>query len=120
MKVLAETLPKLPGHDRLTDDEILLDFLGPGSGARIAGLTNLAKKNLLAEAKVKRVAQSFGKSRADYDHGRDPPGFWSTDMPGTQEDEENKEKARKMEREEVKRRQEDAVRGQGKWIFADE
>jgi len=121
INVLAETLPKVPGQDGLSDDEVLLDFLGPGSETRIAGLTQLAKKNLLAEAKVKRVAQAFGKQRADYDREQDPPGFWSTDMPGTQEDEENKEKARKMERDEVKRRYEDAIKhGQGRWVFADE
>lgn len=121
MTVLAETLPKLPGQNNRNDDEVLLDFLGPGSEARIASLTDLARKNLLAEAKVKCVAQSFGKHRADCDRKQDPPGFWSTDMPGTQEDEENKEKARKMEREEVKRRHEDAMRnGQGRWVFADE
>jgi len=120
IKTLAETLPKLPGQARLSDDEILFDFLGPGSEPRVASLTELAKKNLLAEAKLKRVAQSFGKVRADYDREQDPPGFWSTDMPGTQEDEENKEKARKMEREEVKQRYEDALRGHGRWNFADE
>lgn len=121
LNMLAETLPKVPGQDGRSDDEVLLDFLGPGSEARIAGLTELAKKNLLAEAKVKRVAQAFGKQRADYDRDQDPPGFWSTDMPGTQEDKENKEKARKVEREEVKRRYEDAIRhGQGRWVFADE
>ncbi|KAK5936997.1 hypothetical protein PMZ80_010746 [Knufia obscura] len=120
IKTLAETLPKVPGQDGMSDDEILLDYLGPGSEARVAALTELAKKNLLAEAKLRRTAQSFAKVRADYDREKDPPGFWSTDMPGTQEDEENKEKARKMEREEVKRRYEDAVRGQGRWIFADE
>ena len=121
INTLAETLPKVPGQDGLSDDEVLLDFLGPGSEARIANLTETAKKNLLAEAKVKRVAHAFGKQRADYDREQDPPGFWSTDMPGTQEDEENKEKARKMERDEVKRRYEDAIKhGQGRWVFADE
>jgi hypothetical protein len=41
-------------------------------------------------------------------------------MPGTQEEKENREKARLMEREEVERRYREATKDNGRWLFADE
>lgn len=125
MRTLATTLPHLPGETRdhhFTDHELLLEFLGPGSESRIANLTPVARQNLIIEAKTKRVAQSFKflKPAVEPDQEQVPPGFWSTDMPGTQEAEENKKASRQREREEVARRYEDAISGQGRWIFADE
>lgn len=126
MRVLATTLPYLPGEShghRFTDHELLVDFLGPGSEDRIANLTPVARQNLLLEARTKRVANEFRLSKqtaAFEDKQDDPPGFWSTDMPGTQEAEENKLASKQKEREEVNRRFEDAMSGQGRWVFADE
>lgn len=124
MQVLVETLPKLPGqHEQgtsLTDEDLLREFLGPGSETKIASLTQVARANLLNEAKTKRMAQYFARQRADHDQEQNPPGFWSIDMAGTQEDETNREKAGAMEQAEVVKRYEDAVKGNGRWIFADE
>lgn len=125
MRTLATTLPHLPGETRdhhFTEHELLLEFLGPGSESRIANLTPVARQNLIVEAKTRRVAQGFkfSKPAADINQEDGPPGFWSTDMPGTQEAEENKEASRRKEREEVTRRYEDAISGQGRWVFADE
>lgn len=125
MRILATTLPHLPGetHDRhFTDHELLLEILGPGSESRIAGLTPVARENLVIEARTKRVSSKFrlSKQTAPFDDEDAPLGFWSTDMPGTQEAEENKAASRQKEREEVKRRFDDALSGQGRWIFADE
>jgi len=103
-----------------TDHELLLDLLGPASEGRIAKLTPAARNNLLLEARTKRVAQAYAKQRQDYDKDKDVPGFWMADMPGTQEDEENRVVAKQRERDEVKRRYEDAMRGGGRWVFADE
>ncbi|KAK5089123.1 hypothetical protein LTR05_003347 [Lithohypha guttulata] len=122
--MIAATLPQMPGqHERgekLTDDELLLRFLGPNSEQKIAALTNIARNNLLAEARVKFVAEKFGRQRVDYDKEADPPGFWTMDMPGTQEDAENKKKAKELERAETKKKYDDAISGNGRWIFADE
>lgn len=124
IKALAETLPNLPGQsmqeEPATDHELLLDLLGPASEGRIAKLTPAARNNLLLEARTKRVAQAYAKQRQDYDKDKDVPGFWMADMPGTQEDEENRVVAKQRERDEVKRRYEDAMRGGGRWVFADE
>ncbi|KAJ9653216.1 hypothetical protein H2198_007574 [Neophaeococcomyces mojaviensis] len=124
IKALAETLPHLPGQNTngnpMSDHELLLDFLGPGSEERIASLTPAARNNLLLEARTKHVAQAFARQRQDYDKDQDVPGFWMADMPGTQEEEENRAVAKQRERDEVKRRYEDAMSGGGRWIFADE
>ena len=117
-KVLADTLP---ADKAMTDDELLLDFLGPGSEERIRTLTPLARVNLVHEARAKRLANQYGKMhRVTYDRAQSPPGFWNTDFPSTQEDKENREQARLMERQEIEKRYEEAKRGDGRWLFADE
>lgn len=126
MRILAETLPHLPGETydhRFTDHELLMDLLGAGSEPRIASLTAVARQNLVLEARTKLIANDFRLSKqvaTTNSEGDDPPGFWSTEMPSTQEAEENKLASRRKEREEVKRRYDDAMNGEGRWIFADE
>ncbi|KIW13617.1 hypothetical protein PV08_08808 [Exophiala spinifera] len=118
-RVLADTLPA--AADELSDDALLLDFLGPGSEARIADLTAIARANLLHEARAKRLANLYGRAhRETFERARSPPGFWNTEFPSTQEDKENREQSRQREREEVERRYHDAKRGGGRWLFADE
>lgn len=119
LEQLAETLPAMPGQN-MTDDELLAEIMGPGSEDAIPKLTKTARKNLLHEAKLKRVASAFGKQRADFDRENDPPGFWSMDMPGTQEEAENRRIAIERDKAEVKRRYDDAMSGQGRFVFADE
>ncbi|KAI1614799.1 DNA repair protein endonuclease SAE2/CtIP C-terminus-domain-containing protein [Exophiala viscosa] len=117
-RALADTLP---ADKDMTDDELLLYFLGPDSEERIRTLTPLARLNLIHEARAKRLANQYGKMhRVAYDRAQTPPGFWSTDFPSTQEDKENREKARLMERQEIEKRYEEAKRGDGRWLFADE
>jgi peroxin-16 len=117
-KALAATLP---ADQDISDHDLLLDFLGPGSGEKIRTLTPIARTNLLHEARAKRLADLYGKvHRANFERARSPPGFWDTHMPSTQEDKENREQARLREREEVERRYRDANTGKGRWMFADE
>lgn len=119
-RVLAETLPHIPGV-HLSDDELLRDFLGTGSEDRIKNMTSTARENILQEARTKAVADTYGKMhRSAYERARSPPGFWNTEMPGTQEEEKNKEEARQRERQEVERRYHEAQRENGRWKFADE
>lgn len=119
LRAIASTLPHMPGP-QMSDDELLLWFMGPGNEEKIANLTTVAKKNLLAEAKIKRVAEKFGKQRLDYDRDNDAPGMWNIDFPATQEEEENRRKAQEKERAEVLERYGEAMSGHGKWVFADE
>ena len=105
------------------EDEMLIAFLGPNTTVDIEALTPIARENLLLEAKTKSTADRYGKMhRQSYERAESPPGFWRTEMPGTQEEERDRRDALEREREEVKRRWKEAQRedGMGRWLFADE
>jgi DNA repair protein endonuclease SAE2/CtIP C-terminus len=134
-RALAGTLPKLaanetrflepdPSEDtssQQSDNDLLLNFLGPGSEERIQTLTSVARENLLLEAKTKIAADRYGKMhRHAHERPNSPPGFWRTEMPDTQEEIANRLDAQKREREEVERRYREALKEEGRWMFADE
>lgn len=79
------------------------------------------RARLLLDAKTRRFADKYGKHRQLVgERQRTPPGFWRTEMPDTQEEERDREEARRREREEVERRWGEAVREGGRWLFRDE
>ena len=132
-QAIALTLPSLSADGKLnpnareandqSDDRILLAFLGTGSEEKIRTLTPIARENLLLEAKTKLAADRYGKMhRQAYERQQSPPGFWRTEMPGSQEEELDRTGAKRREREEVESRFREANRedGKGRWIFADE
>ena len=82
-------------------------------------MTEGDKKELLLEAKTKQIAEQYGRHRHAHERPRSPPGFWRTDMPCTQEEEQDRVEARKRVRQMVEERRREAVRG-GMWMFADE
>lgn len=105
---------------QISNNSLLLDMLGPNSEEKIRTLTPAARANLIEEARVREIAARYSKHRAAHPRAASPPGFWDADMAGSQETAANREKADKLEREEVERRYQDAMRGNGRWIFADE
>jgi hypothetical protein len=134
-RALAGTLPKLaangtrflgsdPSDDassQQSDNDLLLDLLGPGSEEKIRTLTSVARENLLLEAKTKIAADKYGKMhRHAHERPKSPPGFWRTGMPGTQEEVVDRLDAKKREREEVEKRYREALKEEGRWMFADE
>ena len=118
IKFIIDTL----GSDlNISDDDLLLEYLGPGSEQKIRSMTKLARDNLVHDANSKKVADKYGKMhRNQHERAQSPVGFWDTDMPSTQEELKNREEARRREREEVERRYIEAGREGGKWVFADE
>ena len=118
IKFIMDTL----GSDlNISDDDLLLEYLGPGSEQKIRSMTKLARDNLVHDAKSKKVADKYGKMhRNQHERAQSPVGFWDTDMPSTQEELKNREEARRREREEVQKRYMEAGREGGKWVFADE
>ncbi|KAL2809521.1 DNA repair protein endonuclease SAE2/CtIP C-terminus-domain-containing protein [Aspergillus granulosus] len=103
----------------VSDQEILEDFLGEGEHS-ISDLSSEERRTLLEQAKAKYFSDRFGRHRHQHHRPGTPPGFWRTDMPGTQELEEDRDKAHRLEREKVEGRYREAMRPGGRWMFADE
>ena len=100
------------------DDNLLEDFLGDDA-YRLAKMGEKEKKDLLVKARTKQFTDRFGKHRQGFSKPPEPPGFWMTDFPSTQENEQFAEEAQVMERTKIEERREEAVR-RGTWLFADE
>lgn len=109
--------------DETEDSRLLCDFLGEPDihSPAIRGLSPEERQRLLADARIKAAADKYGKMhRHRHARAKTPPGFWNADMPGTQEMEEEKEAAKERVKEMVKERYQEARRGNGLWMFADE
>jgi hypothetical protein len=104
---------------QISDEEILEEFLGEGEHT-IEDLSTEQRRDLLEQAKTKFFSDRFGRHRHQHHRSGTPPGFWRTDMPGTQELEEDREQAHRFEREKVEERYREAMRLGGRWMFADE
>ncbi|KAL6234244.1 hypothetical protein BDW75DRAFT_170119 [Aspergillus navahoensis] len=103
----------------MNDREILETYLGEDKDT-IDILSPKIRDKLLVEAKARVFANQFGKHRHQHHRSGTPPGFWRTEMPGTQELEEDREEACRLEREKVQKRYREAMRPGGLWRFADE
>ncbi len=78
------------------------------------------KEDLWVEAKVRDLANRFGRHKHRYTRRPSPPGFWNPDMPSTQELAREREETDKAVRKQVEERYRDALRGNGRWLFRDE
>ncbi|GAB7354807.1 hypothetical protein MBLNU459_g5198t1 [Dothideomycetes sp. NU459] len=108
-------------QDDLDDDELTLQgYLGAGYTRIIKDATAEEKNKMLIDARAKAFADQHGKHRQVYERRNTPPGFWRTDMPTTQEEEEDKEAALQQERQRVEERWREAMRGDGRYVFRDE
>ncbi|ELR05077.1 hypothetical protein GMDG_07119 [Pseudogymnoascus destructans 20631-21] len=106
--------------DMDTEDEHLLeDFLG-GNIHRLQAMTADERQETLIQAKARDLANKHGKHRHAFERRQSPPGFWRADFPTTQEVQSDRAEAADFERELVRKRYEDVVRGGGKWMFRDE
>ncbi|KAL4996148.1 DNA repair protein endonuclease SAE2/CtIP C-terminus-domain-containing protein [Aspergillus recurvatus] len=103
----------------VSDREILEEYLGDDKNT-IDTLSPEIRDNLLVEAKARDFANQFGKHRHQHHRSGTPPGFWRTEMPGTQQLEEDRAEARRLDRDRVQERYREAMRPGGLWRFADE
>ncbi|KAL2007153.1 hypothetical protein VTN00DRAFT_8591 [Thermoascus crustaceus] len=101
------------------DLQILEDYLGDQKDM-LNTMSDKERQDLLIDAKARLLANQYGKHRYTHERARSPPGFWRADMPDTQELEQDREAARKLEREKVMERYREAMRPGGLWKFADE
>ncbi|KAG9574722.1 SAE2-domain-containing protein, partial [Aureobasidium melanogenum] len=110
----------LPQDTSLTDDELTLQgYLGAGYVSTIHEATAQERQKMLIEARAKAFADLHGKHREIWQRPQTPPGFWRTEMPTTQELEQDWEEARKRDRKKVEERWREAMRG-GRYVFRDE
>lgn len=109
----------LPASSK-TDAEVLEGYLGPDWEQLIGAYAQDKRKDLLMQARAHAFANQFGKHRQAFERRSTPPGFWRTDMPTTQEEEDDRAKAREMVKAKVEERWREAMREGGRWLFRDE
>ncbi|KAK3378129.1 DNA repair protein endonuclease SAE2/CtIP C-terminus-domain-containing protein [Podospora didyma] len=104
---------------RAKDIELLEAFLG-NEAYRLSAIPREEQQKLWVDAKIRDLANKYGKHRHRFVRKPSPPGFWNPDFPSTQEIADRKEEGEKLERELLKARRQEAMRGGGRWLFRDE
>ncbi|RYP00913.1 hypothetical protein DL764_006375 [Monosporascus ibericus] len=103
----------------LAFEALLEDYLGADAW-RLTQMTPQEREALWLDAKTRELANAHGRHRHRYQRMPSPPGFWRTDFPSTQEDQEHRAEGRKMEAEMIQERYREAMRSGGRWLFRDE
>lgn len=108
----------LSGFVERNDDDIICSYLGVDSSK---DLSADEKTRLLPIARQAYANDKFGKHRQGQRTAiEEPPGFWDTDFPSTQRNQQLRREADRLERAKIQQRWNEAMRTGGKWIFADE
>ncbi|KAK0932782.1 hypothetical protein LTR29_015634 [Friedmanniomyces endolithicus] len=103
-----------------TDAEVLERHFGENWAAIIAAYPPGKRASLTEEARASAFADRYGRHRQAFARRSTPPGFWRTDMPSTQQIEEDRVEAQGMVRRKVEERYREAMREGGRWMFRDE
>ncbi|KAF2084727.1 hypothetical protein K490DRAFT_68484 [Saccharata proteae CBS 121410] len=107
--------------DETDEDRLLRWHMGDAfKKERIRLMPNVQREELVLQAKTKWYADEHGKHRQAHERRASPPGYWSVDMPSTQEIERAREEAAKREKQEMEQRWREAMRPGGRWLFRDE
>ncbi|KAK1835992.1 DNA repair protein endonuclease SAE2/CtIP C-terminus-domain-containing protein [Podospora conica] len=104
---------------REPDMELMEEFLGEDA-YRLMGMSLDEKKGIWLKAKIRDLANRYGRCRHRVARRPSPPGYWNPDFPNTQEVQENRQEAESIERRMVDERWQEAKRGGGRWMFRDE
>ncbi len=104
---------------RIADAKMMEEYMG-SEAYRLIDMTREEREETWLKAKIQDLADRYGRHRHRYARRPSPPGYWDPDFPTTQEIEQNKEEAEKMERAMVEDRWRAAMRGGGRWLFRDE
>ncbi|SPN97713.1 uncharacterized protein DNG_01226 [Cephalotrichum gorgonifer] len=116
---LAEygTGPRTPAQ--VAEDRKLLEKYLGDEAYRLFSMTKQERDEMWLEAKTRELADRIGKHRHRFSRMKSPPGFWRTDFPTTQEDENDRAAAAQREKEMIQERYREALRPGGKWVFKD-
>jgi len=104
---------------RIADTKMMEEYMG-SEAYRLMDMTREERQETWLKAKIQDLAYRYGRHRHRYARRPSPPGYWDPDFPTTQEIEQNKEEAERMERAMVEDRWRAAMRGGGRWLFRDE
>jgi hypothetical protein len=101
-------------------DSILLDEYLGDNAYKLQNMSKEERDEVLLQARTRDYANKNGKHRHAFERPSSPPGFWRADMPTTQEEIEDRERAREEDRNIVEERYQEAMRKGGRFIFRDE
>ncbi|KAH6627133.1 DNA repair protein endonuclease SAE2/CtIP C-terminus-domain-containing protein [Chaetomium sp. MPI-SDFR-AT-0129] len=121
-KAMAESELSAGGSailSRPAEIQMMEKYLGDGEAYRLVNMTRQERQETWLKAKVQDLADRYGRHRHRFARRPSPPGYWNPDFPSTQEIEQNKEEAKRVERGVVEERWREAMRG-GRWLFRDE
>jgi hypothetical protein len=117
-RTLAEAQAPLPASQ---EEALLQDYLGDAyDNMQMTQMESQERQELVLQARTKKMAKEAGKHRQAYERRPTPPGFWRVDFPTTQEQEEDRARAKEQERKVVQERWLEAQRKGGRFIFRDE
>lgn len=109
---------QLPETGHIAFTSLLESYLGDEAG-KLGSMTKDEKENMWIEAKIKELSDKHGKHRERHSGMREPPGWDRMGFPSTQEEQEDREAANRLELDEVELRYREAIK-KGKYLFRDE
>ena len=101
-----------------TEQQLIEEFLGHDK-QRLQRMDTGERKEVLKKAREKSFADMYGKHRQLHNRAVSPPGYWETEFPSTQQEAENRDAAKAIDKVRIRERYDEAMRG-GLWKFADE
>lgn len=118
---IAERNPNIPPTpaQQEADEELLEDYLGDNV-YKLRHMTQAEKNDILLQARIRKISNQHGKHRHAYERPSTPPGFWRADFPTTQEEAADRAQASQDYKVQVRQRYEEAMRGNGRYVFRDE
>ncbi|KAF2471293.1 SAE2-domain-containing protein [Lindgomyces ingoldianus] len=117
-RMLAAEAPPLSSSQ---EEALLEDYLGDAYDTMLlTRMSTAERQELVLDARTKQMADKHGRHRHAYERRPSPPGFWRTDFPTTQEEQEDRQKAIEMEKRLVGERYMETMKKGGRWIFRDE
>jgi len=103
------------------DARILKEHMGNAYNVEsISNMPTAQQQDLVAQARLRLVAERLERHRMQFQRHQTPPGFWNVNMPTTQELEEERKEAERLERIKIEEMWKEAKREGGLWLFKDE
>jgi hypothetical protein len=103
-----------------SDTQLLQEMFGLSPSDLATHYPVSQHEDVIFQARAQAFANEHGRHRKTFERAATPPGFWRMGMPSTQEEEEDRKEAEKIERIKVESMWREAMKGGGRWKFRDE